>query len=211
MKNKNMIVIIALALVLVVGMYIYATRDNGKVLIKDEPPVADAAPETPENPSPPETPTTPETPAKPDTTKYPDIAVGELAPDFTLKNLEGEEVSLSDYKGKIVMINFWATWCTWCDVEMPDMQKLSSENDDLVVLAVDVQEDIRDVKKYIEDGGYDFEVVLDSDGFVNRAYLVNGLPNSYFVDKEGILLGKVGGAINYAQMNEILENIRKDQ
>lgn len=199
MKNKNMLVIIVLAVVLIGGMYFFATKDNGDLLVKEEPPVVDQTPETPAET---ETPTIPATQ---------DIAVGQLAPDFTLKNLQGEEVSLSDFKGKIVMINFWATWCKWCDIEMPDMQKLSSENDDLVVLAVDVQEDIKDVEAYIKKGGYDFEVVLDSDGSVSQTYLVNGLPNSYFVDKEGILLGKVGGAINYAQMNEILGNIRDDK
>lgn len=199
MKNKNMLIIIVAAVLLVGGLYYLTTRGNEKLLIKEEPPVVDQTPETP---------TTPETPSTP---KYPDIAVGELAPDFTLKNLSGEEVSLSDYRGKIVLINFWATWCKWCDIEMPDLQKLNDENDDVVVLAVDVEEDIEDVKAYIEKGGYDFEVVLDSDGFINRTYLVNGLPNSYFVDKEGILLGKVGGAINFAQMNEIIENIREDQ
>lgn len=202
MKNKNMLLIIVLAVVLIGGMYFFATKDNGKLLVKEDPPIVDETPNTPETPG------IPETPAKPATQ---DIEVGQLAPDFTLKNLQGEEVSLSDFKGKIVMINFWATWCKWCDIEMPDMQKLSSENDDLVVLAVDVEEDIKDVEAYIKKGGYDFNVVLDSDGSVSKTYLVNGLPNSYFVDKEGILLGKVGGAINYAQMNEILGNIRDDE
>lgn len=193
MKNKNMLIIIVAAVVLVGGLYVFTTRDKGNLLVKEEPPVVD---------------TTPETPATP---KYPDITVGELAPDFTLKNLSGEEVSLSDYRGKIVMINFWASWCPPCRAEMPDMQKLSTENDDLVVLAVDVEEDIKVVKEFIEKGGYDFEVVLDSKGDIYKTYLGNGIPNSYFVDKEGILLGKVRGAINFAQMNEILENIRKDQ
>ena len=77
------------------------------------------------------------------------IEVGKEAPDFTLKNLNGDEVSLSDYRGKIVLINFWATWCKWCDKEMPDLQKLGKENDDIVVLAVDVMEDKEIVKKYI--------------------------------------------------------------
>ena len=209
MKNKNMLIIIVAAVLIVGGLYYFTTRDNGSLVVKEDPPVVNETPTTPPATDVPATPDAPTTPVKPQ--KYPDIAVGQPAPDFTLKNLAGEEVSLSDYKGKIVMINFWATWCTWCDVEMPDMQKLSSENDDLVVLAVDVEEKLEDVKAYIEKGGYDFEVVLDSNGDVNKTYLVNGLPNSYFVDKEGILLGKVGGAINFAQMNEILENIRKDQ
>ncbi|NMA49510.1 MAG: TlpA family protein disulfide reductase [Tissierellia bacterium] len=197
MKNKNMIVIVVLAIVLVGGMYFFATKDNGKVLVKDEPPVVDAAPQTPE------------TAEKPATSKYPDIAVGELAPDFTLKNLEGEEVSLSDYRGKIVMINFWATWCVYCDIEMPEMQKLQDENDDLVILAVDVQETHKEVEEYIEKGGYSFEVVLDEDGEIYKGYLGSGLPNWYFIDKEGILLGKYPGAMNFAQMNEKLDIVRE--
>ncbi len=202
MKNKNMVVILVLAIVLVGGMYYFATKDNGKLLVKEDPPIVD---QNPEEPARSEEPTTP-------STSSPTIAVaGELAPDFTLKNLAGEDVTLSDYRGKIVMINFWATWCTWCDIEMPDMQKFDAENDDLVVLAVDVQEDIKDVKAYIEKGGYDFEVVLDPDGEIYKTYLGNGFPNSYFIDKEGILLGKVPGAMNLAQMEEILGNIRDEQ
>lgn len=133
------------------------------------------------------------------------------APDFTLKNLQGEEVSLSDYRGKIVLINFWATWCTWCDKEMPDLQRLDNENDDLVVLAVDVMEDKKKVEKYIEEGKYEFEVVLDEDGEVSQTYLVSGFPTSYFVDKDGILLGGVPGAMTYDDMVRILESIRGEE
>lgn len=140
-----------------------------------------------------------------------DIAIGKPAPDFTLMNLHGEEVSLSDYKGKIVLINFWATWCPWCLKEMPDMQKLSDENDDLVILAVDVREDKKAVEKYIEEGGYDFEVLLDEDGEVSMDYLVGGLPTSYFVDRDGILLGGVPQMMTWEQMNEILDNIRENE
>lgn len=140
-----------------------------------------------------------------------DIEVGKLAPDFTLKNLKGEEVSLSDYKGKIVLINFWATWCVYCDKEMPDMQRLSEENDDLVILAVDVREKKKIVENYIEKGGYDFEVVLDEDGKVSMDYLVSGFPTSYFVDKDGILLGGVPQMMTWEQMNGILDNIRQGE
>lgn len=140
-----------------------------------------------------------------------DIAIGKESPNFTLKNLNGEEVSLSDYKGKIVLVNFWATWCPWCDKEMPDLQKLDEENDDLVVLAVDVMEDKETVKKYIEKGKYNFEVLLDEDGEIAKTYLVSGLPASYFIDKEGILLGGVPGAMTHEQMVSILESIREGE
>ena len=140
-----------------------------------------------------------------------DIAVGKESPDFTLKNLDGEEVSLSDYRGKIVLINFWATWCTWCDKEMPDLQKLDDENDDLVVLAVDVMEKQDVVKEYIDNGKYDFEVVLDEDGEIARTYLVSGFPTSYFVDEEGVLLGGVPRAMTYEEMTSVLESIREEE
>lgn len=137
-----------------------------------------------------------------------EIATGKPAPDFTLKNLEGEDVSLSDYKGKLVLLNFWATWCGYCDLEMPDLQKLDAENEDLVVLAIDVQEDRDIVQEYITDGGYTFEVALDQDGSLAQTYLVSGYPTSYFIDKEGLLIGAVPGMMTYEQMNEVLTSIR---
>lgn len=140
-----------------------------------------------------------------------DIAVGKESPDFTLLNLSGEEVSLSDYRGKTVMINFWATWCGFCKKEMPDMQRLSEENEDLVILAVDVMEEKSLVEDYIKEGGYDFEVVLDEKGDVAKDYLVSAFPTSYFVDKDGILLGGVPGMLTWERMNEILDNIRENE
>ena len=140
-----------------------------------------------------------------------DISIGEEAPNFTLKNLEGEEVSLSDYRGNIVLVNFWATWCKYCDIEMPDLQKLDSENEDLVVLAVNVMEDESTVEEYIEKGGYYFDLALDKEGDIAKTYLVSCLPTSYFVDKDGILLGGVPGMMTYAQMNQLVEGIRESE
>ena len=134
--------------------------------------------------------------------------LGKPLPDFTLKNLDGEDVTLSDTKDKIVLVNFWATWCTWCAKEMPDLQKLKEKNDDLLVLAVNVNETKEAAQKYIKDGGYDFEVLLDAGGTVYAQYLATGLPASYFVDKDGKFVGRVPGMMTYDQMNEILEDIR---
>lgn len=140
-----------------------------------------------------------------------DIEVGKLSPNFTLENLEGEEVSLEDYKGKIIMLNFWATWCPYCVKEMPDMNRLQEENDDLVVLAVNIKEEKDKVKEYIEEGGYDFEVVLDTKASVAETYLVGPLPTTYFIDKEGILIGGVPGMLEYPQMKQLIEGIRDNQ
>lgn len=138
----------------------------------------------------------------------PKIAKGKEAPDFTLLNLDGEEVSLSDFRGKYVLINFWGTWCQWCEQEMPDLQKVYDENEDLVVLAVNVMEEKSDVEGYIKEHGYSFPVLLDADGNVALTYLVSGYPTSYFVDRDGILLGGVFSYMTYEQMNEILDGIR---
>lgn len=140
-----------------------------------------------------------------------EIEVGKEAQNFTLRNLDGEEISLQDYRGKIVLINFWATWCVYCDIEMPDLQKLDKENEDLVVLAVNVMEDKETVEKYIKEGGYDFEVVLDEDGTIARTYLVGGYPASYFVDEEGIFQVAVPGMMTYEQMNQVLQDIRENK
>src|SRR5699024_7338035 len=116
--------------------------------------------------------------------------VGKPLPDFTLENLKGEQVTLSGIKDKIILVNFWASWCTWCDKEMPDLQKLKEENDDLMVIAVNVEESREKAQEYITEGGYDFEVVLDEKGDTSAQYLVSGLPASYFVDKSGKFVGR---------------------
>lgn len=141
------------------------------------------------------------------------IKQGEPAPDFTLETLSGKEVSLSDYKGKIVMINFWATWCKYCDKEMPDMQKLYNKNkdDDFVVLAINVGESKKTAEKYINEEGYNFPVLLDNEGEIANTYLVSGLPTSYYIDKEGNLIGGVPGMMTYPQMNQVLEQIKKGE
>lgn len=141
--------------------------------------------------------------------KSQELAVGKIAPSFTLKNLKGEEMSLSNYEGKIVLINFWATWCTYCDKEMPDLQRLNNENEDLVVLTINVKESIEKVQSYIDKGNYDFPVLLDENGETSITYLVSAFPTSYFVDEKGILLGAVQGMMTYDKMNTILEQIRQ--
>ena len=136
------------------------------------------------------------------------LAIGAKTPDFTLTNLDGDVVNLSDYRDSIVLINFWASWCHWCDVEMPDLNRLHNENEDVVVLAVNVEESQDVARNYIEENGLDFPVVLDSDGAISRQFLIDGLPNSYFVNPEGTFMGRVRGMITYDQMIEIITDIR---
>lgn len=195
--NKKNLVIIILTIVLLGGLY-YLTMGRKTEEISPKDNIAEEKNEESKE-------------DKEKETVEPEIAVGKEAPNFTLRNLDGEEVSLKDYRGKIVLINFWATWCKYCDKEMPDLQKLNDENEDLVVLAVDVRESKSTVEEYIKKGGYTFPVLLDEKGNVSTTYLVSAFPTSYFIDKEGILLGGVPGMMTYPQMNQILENIRESK
>lgn len=143
-----------------------------------------------------------------DISKEASIDIGLQAPDFSLTNIYGDEVSLSDYRGKIVLVNFWATWCHWCRVEMPDINRLDAENEDLVVLAVNVMEDEWTVRSYIQEGGYEFEVLFDAEGDITEEYLITGLPTSFFIDKEGVIQLIFPSMMTYEQMIEVVDAIR---
>jgi len=126
---------------------------------------------------------------------------GAPAPDFTLRTPDGKLVSLVDFRGKPVVINFWATWCPPCRSEMPDMQQLSDERaGDLVILAVNMQEAPDPVRGFVEKYGLKFAIVLDTSGQVSQAYRVASLPTSVFVDREGKVSSSYTGALNRSAM-----------
>lgn len=122
-----------------------------------------------------------------------------LAIDFTLENLDGEQVSLSDYKGKKIFLNFWASWCGPCELEMPDFNAFYNENkdDNFVLIAVNVGEDKETVKSYIEENGYDFPVLLDSKKEIGIDYRVSSIPTTFVINEDfevvtvkiGVMLG----------------------
>jgi thiol-disulfide isomerase/thioredoxin len=111
-----------------------------------------------------------------------------MVPDFSLKDLNGKTVKLSDYKGKIVMVNFWTVWCKYCNQEIPELDKLDKElekENDVIILAVDVEESADTVRKYIDSNKIGLKVLLDSKGSVAEIYGVSGFPTTYFVNKDG--------------------------
>lgn len=148
----------------------------------------------------------------------PILAIGGQMPDFIVEgqdgkeipllNLDGEEVSIEDYRGKIVLVNFWATWCVYCDAEMPDFEKLLDLYEDVEVLAVNVMEEEGEVRDYIESHNYDFPVILDPDGKLARDFMVQGFPATYFVDEDGIFKGAFPSMMTFEQMEEIVNDIR---
>jgi len=139
------------------------------------------------------------------------LEIGAKAPDFSLKTLDGKQVELSDYKGKKVMLNFWATWCPPCKKEMPDMEKYAQRaGDDVVVLAVNIDPE-NDVQAFVEDNGITFTIPLDSQSAknpVNERYKILSIPTTYFIDKEGIIRNKV---ISAMQLKDMERNINSMQ
>jgi peroxiredoxin/outer membrane lipoprotein-sorting protein len=114
---------------------------------------------------------------------------GQEAPNFTLTDTEGNEVSLSSLRGKVVFLDFWATWCPPCRQSLPHTQALSqhekAKSGELVVLAVNAREQLDTVKRFIQDNSYSFRVLMDKEGTVLNAYKVQGIPTFVLIDREG--------------------------
>jgi len=132
--------------------------------------------------------------------------VGAPAPDFTLKDLDGNSVSLSSEKGKVVLINFWATWCGPCRLEMPAIEQRYEAYKDqgFVVLAVDFDEPVTDVGAFAHAYNLTFPVLLDPGAKVNDLYRIIGYPTTFFVDREGIITRQHVGAMTEAQLDNYL-------
>jgi peroxiredoxin len=118
-----------------------------------------------------------------------------IATDFTLQSLDGESVTLSDLRGKVVLINFWTTWCKPCVLEMPSMEKLYRKYKDkgFTILAIDIMEQPEPIRKFVKENNLTFPILLDTKGKVRGKYRVTGIPNSYLVDKDGQLVGRFIG------------------
>ena len=136
------------------------------------------------------------------------VATGSAAPDFTLKTLDGGQVSLSDLHGRPVFINFWASWCAPCREEMPDIVEAYNRHRDagLVVLAIDnTQLDVvEDVRAFVREFQMPFPVLLDEEGAATKAFGVLGLPTSVFVDRDGIVRGVNVGPLTEDTLAEYL-------
>ncbi len=135
---------------------------------------------------------------------------GAKAPDFTLKDLNGQEVTLSDFRGQAVLINFWATWCPPCRFEKPILEEAyeSHKGEDFVILAVNMRENEEEVRAFVEESGTTFPILLDKSGLVISLYKVYAAPTSFFVDKEGIIIDKHMGPLSTKAIEAYLEKAR---
>ncbi|MFC4600266.1 TlpA disulfide reductase family protein [Cohnella hongkongensis] len=138
---------------------------------------------------------------------------GQLAPDFALTDLQGNPVKLSDFKGKRVLLNFWATWCPPCRVEMPHMQKFYEDyqEEDVVILGVNMtltEKNPDGVQTFVNDEQLTFPIVLDEEGEVMQDYQVVAYPTTYLLDSKGVIRETFRGAINYEIMEKYVSQIK---
>jgi peroxiredoxin len=133
------------------------------------------------------------------------LEVGQAAPEFQLNTLDGKSVKLSDYKGKVVLLNVWASWCEPCRQEMPDIQKAYETYKDqgLVVLGANLRENNVSVQGFVENMGLTFPILMDKDGnLATQTYKVKPIPTSFFIDKNGVLRQKAEMPMPYSFIEE---------
>jgi len=139
--------------------------------------------------------------------KYEPLVVGMTAPDFSLPDLQGKTQRLTDYRGKVVFLNFWATWCKPCKEEMPSMQVLwdNLKNQDFMMLAVSMDRvtTTKDIPSFVETLKLSFPILTDSWGQTDKRYKLMGVPETYIIDQNGVLREKVIGPRDWTRRESI--------
>lgn len=135
---------------------------------------------------------------------------GFLAPDFTLETLEGQSIRLSDLRGQVVVLNFWATWCPPCRAEMPTLEKIAREYKDQGVIVVGVNSTIQDdpnaIPGFLAQHGITFPILLDKRGEVTRRYEIRSFPTTFFIGSDGIIrFVTIGGPISEVTLRAQIE------
>jgi peroxiredoxin len=137
--------------------------------------------------------------------------LGKSAPDFTLQTPDGKNVNLSDFRGKKVILNFWATWCGPCQLEIPHFQAIHDQrgNKDAVILAIDVKESLSTAKNFANNKGLTFAILVDTEAKVAQQYCIpNVLPVTLFINAEGVIKArKVGAFQTKAEIDSILDSL----
>jgi len=139
-------------------------------------------------------------PAKPAAVSDSKAAEGAAAPDFTVKDLEGKDVTLSSLKGSVVLVNFWATWCPPCKEEIPSMIKLNKAMSGKAfrMLAISIDEGGKEAVDSFFKGSKDLPSYLDTDAKTSQLYGTTGVPETFIVDKQGIIQKKIVGGMDWS-------------
>lgn len=141
------------------------------------------------------------------------VQKGDMAPGFTLQTLDGQTVSLADYRGKKVIVNFWATWCTPCRTEMPHMQKYYekyAEDDNVEILALNLTYDDKgpdNVQKFVNSYDLTFPILLMEDDSLIKKYEILTIPSSLFIDTEGRVQTHFTGMLDQQKMIHFIEQL----
>ena len=137
------------------------------------------------------------------------------APDFTVQDANGNNVSLSDFKGKPVVLNFWASWCPPCKAEMPDYEKMYQlySSQGVVFMMVNMTDGSRETtataKHFLKDSNYTFSAYFDVESNVANTYGISSIPDSIFIDKYGNIVNAYEGIIDVATMKKSIESVLK--
>lgn len=130
-------------------------------------------------------------------------AIGKAAPDFTLTDIEGKTVSLSDLRGHIVFVNFWASWCGPCREETPALQSFAARyGDKVTLLGVNYREQPDKIKAFMQEFGITYQILRDTDGKVATRYKMKALPESWFIDEAGVARIYWIGTMNFEDMRD---------
>lgn len=231
MKNRKIWRTVALALVLSLTLTVATSCDlyaqlgdlaDGNLQTFD-PPADNPSPDT-ENPAPPDTenPPTPSTETPPAANETPTAPpsednsasnrTGYKAIDFTVYDRDGNPVRLSDYLGKPIVLNFWASWCGSCQREMPAFEEKYKElGDEVVFLMVNLttgRETVDTATVFIEDNGYTFPVLYDTTSAAANAYSVISIPTTYFISADGYVMARTVGAVNASVLTKAISVIK---
>jgi len=147
------------------------------------------------------------------TSLTPNARDGRAAPDFVLRQLDGDPLRLSDLQGKPLIVNFWATWCASCRAEIPDLIQLyeDQESNGLVLIGVNLRENEAAVRSFVADFGITYPVLFDRDGDVAATWRIGGpnqgIPSTYFIDRRGVVRKVVFGTVTAKQAAEGLSLI----
>ncbi|MFC0189916.1 peroxiredoxin family protein [Fictibacillus aquaticus] len=142
------------------------------------------------------------------------INEGDFAPDFTLQTLEGKNIKLSDYKGKKVVLNLWASWCPPCKAEMPHMQAFYEKNKDkqnVEILAVNLttmEKDRANIQTFVDDYQLTFPVPLDEKGDIGVEYQAFSIPTTYMIDSNGTIQRKIVGPMDEEFLNKMVSSMK---
>jgi thiol-disulfide isomerase/thioredoxin len=137
------------------------------------------------------------------------VEIGREAPKFKLPDLSGQVVSLDQYKGKVVMLDFWATWCGPCRMSMPILESLQKEySNDLTLLAINLQEPRDGVRDFVREQSIHSRVLLDEDGAVGEIYGAGSIPMQVLIDRTGTVRYIVLGVRSSAELREMVNKLR---